>query len=625
MKTLSIWLRALLIPLLIVMSVSVAAAQWQRMELDTNGGILYFFANEDVLAMNHFNVLKYYSEVGNAWKVAAAVNRSPIYSLVQRRRDYLAILVGQNRDSIYRSTDRGRSWTPYGVQPLQTRARDFMEDGSVTYMVGSSMLRLRETDSTWELLENFPKGVGSFRAIARDDKYYYLGTSKGGMLRSSDSGKTWLSDTIGLGARDIGRFVIADSVALVSLYTGGVYRSINHGDTWTNSKSTFPESVVVERMFRYGWVVFASTDKGVYRTTDCGATWEVFNTGFPTKVVLQGIGMGNHRGYLYAGISDQGVYRMPLKEAFPSASIVDLDTLNVGAVHDTLLPAIVRNTTADSLFFAGVELLGDDMSDFDIVSSPGAKVIAPGETISIGVRFSPVKPRHRHTTLVVRTVDRTGTPTRHRFHLMGEGSEGGYEIITTSVNFGMIQLGSQDSQTIAAIRVTGAGVIGVDSINVSGADASAFYIVGGSFDTTLNTGDLLSLQVGFRPGRVDTLTGALRVWGGGSVLAGISLRGIGTKPPVSVPGDRSLLTELMVVPSPVIGRGMIRYVATYVGKVSIGLYNMQSQQVWSQEGVIANPGEQLWTMDVRDLPDGVYIVRVVANGSVLTRKVVVAR
>ena len=610
---------------------SEAYAQWDRLQLGTTYSADYLFASEDAVLMSDSMTVYYFSDEGGLWNEASS-NKSLVHMVrVAQQGSELIGIVSNDTTPILRSIDWGMSWGSYYTfrQPA-TRISpplyfDFFLDTSRLYVIGTTTANRLEGDNEWTFFLVGAGVSGFFTSMSHQGHYYFISLSRRGMFRRLD-GEGWKADTFGIGYQPVRNLKLTDDVLFGSLDSGGICRTTNQGDMWLRESSVFPDSVHVHSFFPYGWILFASTDRGIYRTTNGGNSWTTLNAGFPELGMSNVRGIGVHRRHLYAGLKGRDAWRLPLEQALPAGVIVDLDTVPVGAIRDTVVAGLVRNQSSDSIWFVGAALRDDDMGDFALPIATDTIGLAAGESMPLQLHFKPTRKGDRHTTLIVRTIDRAKKESRTKYILLGTGrGENRYEVVTPLVNFGMVQLGSQDSQTIAAIRVTGAGVLGVDSINVSGADASAFYVVGGSFDTTLNTGDLLSLQVGFRPGRVDTLTGALRVWGGGSVLAGISLRGIGIEPPVSVPGDRSLLTELRVIPSPVIGRGMIRYVANHVGTVSIGLYNMQSQQVWSQEGVIANPGEQLWTMDVRDLPDGVYVVRVVADGGVLTRKVVITQ
>ncbi len=47
--------------------------------------------------------------------------------------------------------------------------------------------------------------------------------------------------------------------------------------------------------------------------------------------------------------------------------------------------------------------------------------------------------------------------------------------------------------------------------------------------------------------------------------------------------------------------------------------------MWHQEEIINYAGEAMARIDVCDLPEGVYILRVATGTTVLTRKLVVAR
>jgi len=86
--------------------------------------------------------------------------------------------------------------------------------------------------------------------------------------------------------------------------------------------------------------------------------------------------------------------------------VVDFGDVVVGSTRD-ITEAIVRNNSGADIMFARVELLGPDLTQFDILSGGGEFTLAAGQTRSMELRFAP---------------DREG-PANSRLGLFQEGSD----------------------------------------------------------------------------------------------------------------------------------------------------------------------------------------------------------
>jgi len=100
------------------------------------------------------------------------------------------------------------------------------------------------------------------------------------------------------------------------------------------------------------------------------------------------------------------------------AELVDFGEVPVGALKDTVVTAVVRNSGSGTLTVSDVGQLGPDMAQFSVLSGGGAFVLGPGESRSMQLRFAPAAPGRTSGRLGVYH-DGVGSPAE--VHLFGNG------------------------------------------------------------------------------------------------------------------------------------------------------------------------------------------------------------
>ena len=153
----------------------------------------------------------------------------------------------------------------------------------------------------WELAGpvNIGGRVTDLALHPTDQNIIYVGTSEGGMFKTSDGGNTWTEVFVNIGSNSIGNLALAPSAPdIIYVGTGeangsatsggffgdGVYKSIDGGNTWEYKgleNSNHIGRIVVDptdpdRAFvAVAGVLYGKNDeRGLYRTLDGGDTWE---------------------------------------------------------------------------------------------------------------------------------------------------------------------------------------------------------------------------------------------------------------------------------------------------------------------------------------------------------------
>ncbi|HEY1251973.1 MAG TPA: hypothetical protein VGH97_12345 [Thermoanaerobaculia bacterium] len=177
---------------------------------------------------------------------------------------------------IFRSTDRGASWTrlPNDLGRFSDLAVDPLHPDTLYGATGNDLFVSRDDGTTWTVI--LDALAGSVAAVPFDGfTRVFAGTYRG--LYASDDGNTWTASVSGL------RGAPWQSIALDPTSSGAIYAegsegfaaSRNGGSTWSEDlMSPAAGSAVAvspadpSRILASGW------SSGIVRSRDAGATWE---------------------------------------------------------------------------------------------------------------------------------------------------------------------------------------------------------------------------------------------------------------------------------------------------------------------------------------------------------------
>jgi photosystem II stability/assembly factor-like uncharacterized protein len=201
---------------------------------------------------------------GNSW-IRIDTNVGSAYKKVIAVSQTSGTIIIAGGDTIYRSTDEGKIWTPIPC----------------SYSIMN--------------LTSSPTGV------------FFAGTPVNGPSRSTDDGLTWEKQNTGLTQFSMYAFAFKDSgVVFTSSYGSAVYRSTNNGESWTPVPIMGSYSDVLSLVAQSNGYLFAGTSSGVFRTTNNGDTWTSINNGL-SSTYIQSLCISS-RQHIFAGTSG-GVFR----------------------------------------------------------------------------------------------------------------------------------------------------------------------------------------------------------------------------------------------------------------------------------------------------------------------------
>ncbi len=243
--------------------------------------------------------------------------------------DSTELYVGALSGGVYRSGDRGMTWSAIGTglnQYIVSHLRVARtEDGMYSLLAATSIgiFRLAESSNAWIPLEGSAPRM-SILALERMQSstgdVVLAGTTIQGVFRSDDFLRSWSRSNAGLNAtlvRAIAHLPVAnrDPGSFAAVNGLGVFRMDKPSNSWEPTKDDPPlrsaQSLLGLKPPLGETVLLAGTSAGVFRSTDEGLTWNRPSSGTITRSVVS---MASHSirpdsAIILAATSGAGVYR----------------------------------------------------------------------------------------------------------------------------------------------------------------------------------------------------------------------------------------------------------------------------------------------------------------------------
>ncbi|QQS37678.1 MAG: T9SS type A sorting domain-containing protein [Ignavibacteriales bacterium] len=196
-------------------------------------------------------------------------------------------------NKIYKSTNRGESFTQYGINiPGASDVKSIIldDDNLGTLLVaiegsGDKILKSTDAGASWVITADGLTfsffGIPMTPDPSHPDTIYTMSNSS--FMRSTDFGSTWTTLTSAVGCAtpcDIEVFQDT-SIILVGDNGTGIFRSTDYGQTWGqvhNTSGEIPTIAVDYRSPGTAWATRWSGGGGLLKSTDYGATWTLQST-----------------------------------------------------------------------------------------------------------------------------------------------------------------------------------------------------------------------------------------------------------------------------------------------------------------------------------------------------------
>lgn len=209
------------------------------------------------------------------------------------------IFVGTIRNKLFRSKDRGNSWTysGNGMSGDNVSSVRIMEN-QIFATTQNGVNRSNDTGLTWASVNMGLTGL-TCNALWNLGDTIFVGTSAG-VYSSTDSGTTWNSVPGITSAvyvfESIGSHLFAGTAT-------GVYHSDDNGNSWNQISSTF-----TSKLSTWNHVLF--TGSGTF-TPDNGTTWMSVPALYPPFILAPSVvQVAIDSNYFYYGVLNLGVWRL---------------------------------------------------------------------------------------------------------------------------------------------------------------------------------------------------------------------------------------------------------------------------------------------------------------------------
>ncbi|MFN0123822.1 MAG: Ig-like domain-containing protein [Blastocatellia bacterium] len=225
----------------------------------------------------------------------------------------------------------------------------FLFDTGRALFTGSNGGILRSTDNgrSWVEVNEGLTNLATYSMTA-SGATLFAGTFGGGVQRSTNNGDTWTPVNEGVTDLGITSLTASGTTIFAGSFNGKVYRSTNQGASWTEVSTGLP-ATSINSLIISGTTIFAATDNGgVFRNNLTGAAWTAARTGLPqANGAFQRIpALVISNGVLYAGVAGGGVYRT-------SNSGDAWTSVNAGLPNTNVFALSVNGTTVYAGTFGG--------------------------------------------------------------------------------------------------------------------------------------------------------------------------------------------------------------------------------------------------------------------------------
>lgn len=302
---------------LLVLLTHSSSAQWTAVDSGLPAGTYVYsfaFSGGNIFAGTNSGVFLSTNN-GTSWNV---VNSGlPANSYVWS----LALCVGNifagTNGGVFLSTNNGTSWTVVNNGLTNTSVPSLAVIGLNIFAGTSGGVFLSANNgATWTVLNGTPGTlfVGA-TCLAVSGSYIFAGTEGGGVVLSTDIGKTWATANMGLTNGDVHTLAVNGGNIFAGTMSGGtgeigsIFLSTDSGTSWAAVDSGFPANTSVLSLAVSGNTILAGTDSGVFLSTNNGASWTAVglpNTWVPSLAVIGST--------IFAGTYGGGIWRRPLSE-----------------------------------------------------------------------------------------------------------------------------------------------------------------------------------------------------------------------------------------------------------------------------------------------------------------------
>jgi len=260
------------------------------------------------------------SDDGANW-TNTALSLQDVTSLQKSGSNLFAVTGANNNGSsggIYISKDSGATWSSIWINAaaggaITSNVYALAISGAALYAgTNNGVYTSTDTGAHWTAIDSglTDSYIYSFAVL---DGTLFAGSDVG-MFTSTNNGALWNTD--GLENQWVLSLSVSGRNLLAGTFSGGIFLTFVEDTGWTRVDSALINNPI-PNYSEFGSNVFACTgglyngNGGIFLSTDNGANWSYQSVGVNGAPVLSSAIAG---GYLYAGMTSDGIWRRPLSE-----------------------------------------------------------------------------------------------------------------------------------------------------------------------------------------------------------------------------------------------------------------------------------------------------------------------
>jgi hypothetical protein len=205
-------------------------------------------------------------------------------------------------------------WQRRNIGLTNTNATCFASQG-VNLFIGTTeggVFRSTDQGKLWKSVNKDLLNL-NIQTLIASAGFLFAGTAGGGIFRSDNNGDRWTEQNENLIHRDVQVLLSIGATILAGTVGGGVYRSNNNGNTWSQ---TSLDNTTIQALCQLGTQILAGTiDDGVWISADGGFLWQPSNAGLTEKNITNITAFAVDKQTLLAGTAGSGIFSWQIDSA----------------------------------------------------------------------------------------------------------------------------------------------------------------------------------------------------------------------------------------------------------------------------------------------------------------------